>query len=369
MAQQKIKLMISSRCNTTFPLGAKDGKTLTEIRKRIKKEIEAESFLGKKLVAVWINEEEFEAGDQTAWDACVKQAQDCDIFISLWDGDAGWQADGSGIGICHAEFETAYSLSPGKVAVISLFSGTPKLKQCPNSEYWAYLQKANVWQSQGASNEEELIGQIKKAVNELVLKLCHQGARELKQSAANTGQALDWSRMNFSDRQKAMICALSASMIAKDNSKENEEGIFVSIKSKKILFRVSAIPAALTVSAAREMVGQPFLQDYKLNHVLGPSKGGPVHIIACQKSVTEAQSISFLGFPDATIISGSFGVYVADNIQKIQLCFISNCRDAASTKHGLQKFFEWVERTGEDQLLAERSISRAKIIKTIAGEI
>ena len=79
--------------------------------------------------------------------------------------------------------------------------------------------------------------------------------------------------------------------------------------------------------------------------------------------------MGLLGFPDATIVSGSFGVYVADNIQKIQLCLISNCRDAASTKHGLQKLFEWLERTGENELLAKRALSRAKILKAIAEEL
>ena len=88
---------------------------LTEVRKQIKKEIEAEKFFGKPLVNVWINEEETEAGSLTLWEACIKQASDCDIFVSLLDGEAGWQKDNTGIGICQAEFETAYANSPGKV--------------------------------------------------------------------------------------------------------------------------------------------------------------------------------------------------------------------------------------------------------------
>ena len=94
-----------------------------------------------------------------------------------------------------------------------------------------------------------------------------------------------------------------------------------------------------------------------------------MHVIACQKNITEAQAMSLLGFPDATIVSGTFGVYIADNIQKIQLCLITNCRDAASTRHGLQKLFDWLERTGEDQLLAGRAASRSKILSAIAEEL
>ena len=79
--------------------------------------------------------------------------------------------------------------------------------------------------------------------------------------------------------------------------------------------------------------------------------------------------MQLLGFPDATIVSGSFGVYVADNVQKIQLCMIANCRDESSTRHGLQKLFDWLGQTGEDDLLAARATSRDKIVKTIAKEI
>ena len=191
----------------------------------------------------------------------------------------------------------------------------------------------------------------------------------MKKSGANTGQALDWSRMNFAERQSAMVKTLVSSLGAKDKAKVDGETVVIPLSSKRILFRPSAIPAAFTVSAAREMVGQPFLRDHELSDLLGSGIGGPVHAIACQKNVTEAQAMSLLGFPDATIVSGSFGIYVADNIQKIQLCLIANCRDAASTRHGLQKLFDWLSRTGEEGLLAERAMSRAKILKTIAGEL
>ena len=116
-------------------------------------------------------------------------------------------------------------------------------------------------------------------------------------------------------------------------------------------------------------MGQPFLKDHEVASQLNSNFGGPVHVIACHKNVTEAQAMSLLGFPDATIVGGAFGIYVADNIQKIQLCFITHCRDAASTRHGLQKLFEWLARTGEDRLLAGRAVSRAKILAAIAGEL
>lgn len=62
MAQRKLRLMISSRCKTKFPLGDASGVELSTICKELKKEIEAEVFLVKPLVTVWINETETETG-------------------------------------------------------------------------------------------------------------------------------------------------------------------------------------------------------------------------------------------------------------------------------------------------------------------
>lgn len=371
MAPNKLRLMISSRCKTKFPIGDESGEELSVIRKELKKEIEAEKFFGKPLVNVWINETESEDGSITSWDACIKQASDCDIFIALLDGEAGWQKDTSGIGICHAEFETAHATSPGKVRVVSLLESGNKIKTKlgPDLDFVNAVNKADLLGLRGFSNAAELKDRTKELVRELVLQLCHEGAREVKKSGSNTGQALDWSRMNFSDRQKKMVDTLITSLGAKDGAKAEDNVVTIPVLKKHVLFRPSAIPAAFTVSAAREMVGQPFLHDHELSRLLQSGVGGPVHIIACQKNITEAQAMSLLGFPDATIVSGSFGVYVSDNIQKIQLCLISNCRDAASTKHGMQKLFDWLKRTGEDDLLASRAMSRAKILKVIAGEI
>lgn len=371
MAQRKLRLMLSSRCKIKFPIGDAEGTKLSDIRKQLKKEIETEKFFGKSLISVWINESETDDGSTTSWEACIKQASDCDIFITLLDGDAGWQKDNSGIGICHAEFETAHANSPGKVRVISLLGGNGKVKTKPGPDldFVKAIQKANLLEARNFATANDLKNRTKELVRELVLQLSHEGAREVKKSGPNTGQALDWSRLNFSHRQKKMVDVLISSLGSKVKAKTEKATVIVPVSQTQVLFRPSAVPAAFSVPAAREMVGQPFLRDYELSSLLTTGIGGPVHVIACQKNITEAQAMSLLGFPDATIISGSFGVYVADNIQKIQLILISNCRDAASTRHGLQKLFEWLERTGEDKLLANRALSRAKILKAIAGEL
>ena len=60
--------------------------------------------------------------------------------------------------------------------------------------------------------------------------------------------------------------------------------------------------------------------------------------------------------------------YYHDDVQKIQLVFIANCRDETATRQGVQRVFDWLEQTGEGALLSSRTASRAKIVRAIAKE-
>jgi hypothetical protein len=135
----------------------------------------------------------------------------------------------------------------------------------------------------------------------------------------------------------------------------------------KILLVVNAIPAALTVSAAREMAGRPFLRDHLLVSSLKMAVG-PVHLIGCNRGATESQALQLLGFPDATVITAPFGIYVADDVQKMQFVLLSNCRDETATRHALQRFIEWLDIAGEAADLVDRARSRKRIVQTIAKE-
>jgi hypothetical protein len=86
-----------------------------------------------------------------------------------------------------------------------------------------------------------------------------------------------------------------------------------------------------------------------------------VHVIACQKGVTESQAVRQLGFPDAVVVSAPFGVYVADDVQKIQMAFIAHCRDQTTTRLGVQAFLRWLEDHGEAQYLVQRAIHRRRL--------
>ena len=82
----------------------------------------------------------------------------------------------------------------------------------------------------------------------------------------------------------------------------------------------------------------------------------------------ESQARNILGFPDATILKDSFGIYVADNIQKIQMVFIEKCSDSTSTSMALQEFLNWLVRTNELRKFIKRAESRKKIIHIISEE-
>jgi hypothetical protein len=93
-----------------------------------------------------------------------------------------------------------------------------------------------------------------------------------------------------------------------------------------------------------------------------------VHLIACNRSITESQALRQLGFPDAIILSPPFGVYAVDDIQKIQLVFMANCRDPTTTKYQVQRVFDWMDQVSEGKLLVERGAARARIVQAIARE-
>ena len=186
------------------------------------------------------------------------------------------------------------------------------------------------------------------------------------------GQALEWSKLDYRARKLAMesacLDALAERQRRPRDMKIETTTVRVKVGKSEILFLAHTIPAAVSVAAARELVGKPFLADYQ--HVGGDDTVcGPVHLIACQKSVTESQAIDLLGFPDATVVTTTFGVYVVDPVQKIQLMLLSNCRDATSTRFAVQRLFDWLDRSGESDALVRRARSRKKIVGAIRKEL
>jgi hypothetical protein len=184
------------------------------------------------------------------------------------------------------------------------------------------------------------------------------------------GDALQWHRLSFADRKAQIEKVLTQHLEASPGAKRlNEATVVLPIRSQRIALQCSGIPAGLSVAAARELVGQPFLKDYVVMRDLPQDEVGPVHLIGCSGNVTEAQARRQLGFPDATIVPTPQGIWMADPVQMIQVFFLSGCIDAASTRLRLQDALNWLDNSNEADRLVKRAQSRARIVRTIAQEV
>ncbi len=353
-----------------FPKGP-DGVPLSQIRKELKREVEELRIFGKAAFEVWINEEvPPQGGTWDSWDVCIQAAKDCDILVALSNGNAGWAQDGGDIGICHAELLTGLNQAPAKVRLIDLgnLAVTKSADGRRNQRFQEYVGEQSLFRGGKVSTPDELKKQVKEALHDSLLGLARAGVREASKGRYHSGQALDWTRLDFQARRREMIRVQRATMLDRSGAKEVDEQIFARLSGTDILIVPDAIPAAFSVGPAKELAGQPFLRDHELSASLKQGRGGPLHVIACHKGATETQAMRLLGFPDAVVVNAPFGIFVGDNIQKIQFAFIVNCRDESTTRHGVQRFFEWLTQTGEETLVADRAKARARIVKAIAKE-
>lgn len=367
----KLKVMISSRCNDGFPVSTKKGGTsLTDIRRELKREIESQQLFGESAFEVWINEDAPPAdASNDSWEECLRQVRDCDILIVLANGSAGWAKDGGGIGICHAEYMEGLNTARGKVLLIELLEAEPATgtQAKLNEGYRKYLSQQTAFRGGEVKTVLNLKARVRQALANAVVTLAQRGVKSAGSSRFDMGQALDWARMDFGERRKLMQATLHSSLVSRGAALK-EDMVSLKIGKGLIAFVVHAIPASMGVAAARELTGRPFLRDHtRLSDM--EAAVGPVHLIACHRAATETQAVSMLGFPDATVVSSEFGIYVADDVQKVQFVFLKNCRDESSLRHSQQRFFEWLDQTGESERLAKRATSRRKIIRAIATEL
>lgn len=361
--------MISSRCNAPFPDGAGGITKLSEIRRDLKQEFDAARLLDTSpLFEVWINEEEPAAeASRDLWDKCLDEVRRADVVLVLYNGDSGWVGMDGHVGICHAELMAGLSSAPAKMFVVQMEPLSNGASAERDARFRAYTASQQFFGAP-ARDAEDLKLRCREALRAAVSEMVHLGVREARKGNFYSGDALQWSRLDYPRRKQRMESTLREALLDRGGSNSERESVFAHIDGRHVLVCIHAIPAAFSVAAAREMVGQPFLYDHRSAALLGGKRVGPVHLVACHRGVTESQSLKQLGFPDATVVSTPFGVYVADEIQKVQLVFLANCRDETTTRHALQRLFDWLAQSGEDVLLSRRAAARTRIVQTIAEE-
>lgn len=368
MAAKRIRVMISSRCDDK--LRRPDGRTtrMSELRIEAKARIESFELFGQPSFECWVHEDE-PAMDATAdfWDQCLKRVRWSDVVLALYNGNAGFGKQHSDIGICHAELAAALNTAPGRVRIIDVQQANaapPKESTKRNQRFREYLDRQAIGM-RFAADTDEALQLLLEALQDAVVELVRQGSASARKGRFDTGAPLDWSRLDFAARKAAMERVVAA-RLEEDSATSAGPGYVRVVDDVPVLFCCHAIPAGMGIASAREMAGRPFLRDHELTPHMSDKTAGPVHIIACHRSVSEGQASAILGFPDATVVTPQFGVYVADDIQKIQLVFLANCRDESSTRYAIQRLFDWLLGTGEASFLAERARGRKAIVSEIA---
>jgi len=374
---EQIRVMISSRCKAKIPFEGKEV-WLSDLRGRLKKEIEELAFWPgqQSLFDCWINEAS-SGSDDTWWEKSLIESRGADIVIVLYNGQSGGAIKDGPIGICHAELDAVLTDSR-KVRVIQLpLAEFPKDKaQRRRDEYFREYFDGLTRFNATAETGEELIDRVRQEIRDVVVALVQSAAITPDLSKSNIGPALEWHRMSYAAREKAMRDQLEKALTGQPGTKPGKlkftdgewRTMWLKLAGKSVLLALHAIPDSLSQSAAREIVGQPFLMDYTLHDQLKNGDGGPIHLVACYKGATETQALKMLGFPDATVVPGRFGLHVADSVQKIQIVLLRNCQTPTATSHAISDWLEWVKRSAEDRLVAQRAVARKRIIAAIAGE-
>jgi hypothetical protein len=376
---EKIHVMISSRCKAQLSYNGKLV-LLTEVRKELEKQINSLIlWQGQEpLFECWINETSTSANlRQTWWDESIQQSKDADIVIVFYNGEAGGGIKNGPLGICEAELDAVLTDSK-KVRVITLplaAASTDPAQLARDQSYQAFIQNLDLFRPE-VKTGEELIERVLREVRAIVVELVQNAALTPDLGKSNIGPALEWHRMSYTERETAMRKQLQKALKEVPGTKSVDSKLAVSERAtlwlylggKQILTVLHAVPAGLSQSAAREIVGQPFLTDHRLYDQLATGDGGPLHLVACYKGATESQALKMLGFPDATVVPGRFGLHVADSVQKIQIVLLRNCESPTTTSHAVSTWLEWLKRSAEDVEVAKRAIARKRIITAIANE-
>jgi len=370
---EKIRVMVSSRSLVKV---FKNQEPLNAVRSRLQAFLQAirwsaaDQAIGRAepMFNVWIHEGETGlAAGKSTFQISLNEVDRADIVLVLYTGEPGSVSAGSSLGICHAELHAAISRRPEIVFMVRLLP----LNDAPGKTgdaFRAYVNSLSLFQKD-VSNEVELhavvAAMIQNVVSRLVARGSTAGSRKL-----DRGEALEWNRLNLADRRQAMRKALARQLGAAPLAGAAAHPLFLmTLAGVGLLVRLDAIPAAASEPAARELVGQPFLRDHLHAAVLAADNLlGPVHVIACHRSITESQAAKMLGTPDSMIVASDFGIFAADHVQKIQVALLARCSDDGATAVAVRRFTEWLLQSGEGQSVIERARSRRRILDAVAAE-
>ncbi len=224
-----------------------------------------------------------------------------------------------------------------------------------NREFRAYLDRSDAWVKKvpPEATVEDVVRLAREVVAWAVRDLVPIGARADRRAAFARGEALDWSRLSFAQRQVEMVSVLARHIGGtRLEGLKSEMTVFLTpprFLGHPVLAWLHAIPAGFGVSAARERIVRPLAREHELADALRRHRaGGPVHFIAVHRTMTESQVASFFGTPDIYVVSGPFGFYAADLTTLQQAFILTQCRDSPAIAHGLTRLTAWLDEVGEN---------------------
>lgn len=372
MKPKKIKLMISSRCSDLIKIG-KEEISFTDLRDYILNELEKETFLGDTIFDVVISEKIIAPADDTSWNKCLKEIIDSDIVLIWFTGHEGYKDRGKSIGICFAEYIEALQSNPSKVYILDfrklklLYADKTEIKDVVKlkSEFALEVSKKDKWLQKTEISKCTSLAKLKEEVKNKcytttrasITNFVLTGSQTLRQINHQFGEGLQWSKLNYRFRQEAIKHYLQKAI--------NKFLVELDFKQLQNACILHALPDAMSVAEARELVGRPYLND--LAHLSAKSIG-PIHFIGVYKNATESQLRDVIGHQDVAIIQESFGFYLWDLINHVQLVYITNCKDPEVTTLRTQEFFTWLRLHGETNYVIDRATRRLEILKVIDSQ-
>ena len=260
---ETIRVMISSRCAAKISYRGK-AVPLSEVRADVKTDIESARLWpkGRQIFECWINESGASASvDETWWEHSLRQARQADVVIVLYNGESGGGIKDGPMGICHSELEAALATQSGKVRGIELpMAGLPEKPAARKRDeaFRGYVTSLDIFRGAVANTGEELIARVRQEIEQALVDMAQRSSVTPDMGRSNTGASLQWHRLSYDDRAKAMLEAVAAVLLDLPASEQPDEKLpnLVSVKlaSKQILISLHAVPASLSQPAARDRV-------------------------------------------------------------------------------------------------------------------
>ncbi len=363
----QFKVFISSRNNDVVHINGIPGDPLTEIRKFIKVELESNQLLGQDFFEVKINEDFSSDASEDSYNTCLEEVRSSDFCIALYNGLAGWAPDGIDLGICHAEFDVSYSISPRRTAIIDIsnyfsIESVDKKEIKRNQLFKDYLDQLNRFTNPlKLSAKDQTMDGFKRSLLKTVQKVIFKNVSARLKIAnlyfnidSDNRISLDWKKLKYEERNEEIT------KILLDLTNQNPE-------FNKFEINVLGIPDHMSVSDAKAFAGRPFLKDHEIITIpkKGKPKFGPIHFIGVYGNATETQVKNLIGFPDVSAMADDFGLYVWEQDTHIQLVLLSNSKTPSALRSKFWLFVNWCNSTDELAKIKNRARARYHILKAI----